>query len=148
MKLVRYSDPFAELDALHSQLDKMFNETFDRSTTHVTPMPSMDVYSEDGKHLIAEVQAPGFSKDDIAVHINQGMLEVKGEKKSKEEEKGKNRRYMVRESSATFYRRIALPKQADINNIKAEYENGTLKISVPFQELPAPKKVQITAKDQ
>jgi len=148
MKLVRFSDPFAELSALHSQLDDMFNEAFGRTSTQMTNMPSMDVYNENDNQLIAEIHAPGFSKDDVSVSINQGVLEIKGEKKEKEEQKDKKRSYMVRESSESFYRRIALPKQADTENIGAEFENGILKISVPFKELPKPKQIKINSKNK
>ncbi len=142
--LTRWDDPFAELTSLHSRLDRMFNDMFSRSplqAIHSTAL--MDVYNEDDQRLVAEVQAPGFNKDDIEINVNEGVLEIKGEKREKEEHKDKKRSYMVRESAASFYRRIALPKQADADKIEASFDNGVLKVTVPYKELPAPKKIAI-----
>ncbi|HVU59633.1 MAG TPA: Hsp20/alpha crystallin family protein [Candidatus Saccharimonadales bacterium] len=146
--IVRWDDPFAGLTSLHSQLDDMFNNFFTGLPAVQSPlsMPAMDVYSEDDKQLVAEVQAPGFDKDDVAVSVHNGVLEIKGEKHEKEEDtKGKKRSYMVRESHASFYRRIALPEYADADNVDAAFDNGVLKVTVPFKELPKPKKIAIAS---
>lgn len=106
----------------------------------------MDIYNEDDKQLVAEVQAPGFDKDDVEVNVHNGVLEIKGEKHEKEEDKkGSKRSYMVRESHASFYRSIALPKYADADHVDAHFDNGVLKVTVPFKELPKPKKIAISA---
>lgn len=144
--LIPFSNPFAGLTGLHSQLDDMVNSFFSgmpASTSH--GIPAMDVFTEDDKDLVAEVQAPGFNKEDIDVHVHEGILEIKGEKHDKEEQKDKKRSYVVRETNASFYRSIALPKNADSDNVKATFENGVLRVTVPFKELPAPKKVAITS---
>lgn len=141
MAIVRW-DPFAGLTNMHSQLDDMFNSFFS-SVPNTQAMSVMDVYTEDDKTLVAEVQAPGFSKDDVEVNIHNGMLEIKGEKHEKEEDK-KKRNYMVRESHASFYRSVALPKTAEADKVDAHFENGVLKVRIPLKELPAPKKVAIS----
>lgn len=147
--LVRFNDPFARLTSLHSQLDDIFNNfmspSFDRLTHAV---PAMDVYTEDDTQLVTEVQAPGFTTDDVEVSVNNGVLEIRGEKHGKSEEsagqrKAGKRNYMMRESHASFYRSIALPKYADADNVKAEFTDGVLKVTVPFKELPQPKKIAI-----
>lgn len=145
--LIRFGqDPFAGLTSLHSQLDNMFNDLFSGSQVPSgLPVPAMDIYNDGDKQLVAEVQIPGFDKDDVEIHVHNGVLEIKGEKQVREEDKGKKRTYMVRESSSSFYRRIALPKHADADNIKAHFENGMLKVEVPYKELPKPKQVRITA---
>ena len=145
--IVRWDDPFAGLTSLHSQLDDMFNGGFfsapSMQTSHTT-VPAMDVYSDDDKSLTAEVHAPGFTKDDISVSVHNGMLEIKGEKHEKEEDKGdKKRSYMLRESHASFYRRIHLPEYADEDHVDAKFDNGILKVTVPFKELPKPKSIAI-----
>jgi HSP20 family protein len=127
---------------MHSQLDDLFNSFF-TSTPSSQNAPAMDIYSEDDKHIVAEIQAPGFTKDDVEVNVHNDMLEIKGEKHQKEEDKGKKRSYMVRESHASFYRSIALPKGADADNVSAEFTDGVLKVTVPLKELPAPKRVAI-----
>ena len=140
-------DPFSDLTSMHSQLDDLFDNFFRGSSlpavTNATP--AMDVYTDDdGKQLVAEVQAPGFTKDDVEVNVHDGVLEIKGEKHDKEEEGKKGKRnYMLRESHASFYRRIALPRHADANSVKAHFEDGVLKVTVPFKDLPQPKKVAI-----
>ena len=139
--LVRWNDPFSGLTSLHSQLDDMFNSFL--STTPGTNVPLIDVYTEDDKSLVAEVQAPGFGKDDVEVSVNNHTLEIKGEKHEKTEDKDKKRSYMLRESHASFYRSIALPKHADADNVNASFENGILKVTVPFKELPKPKHIAI-----
>lgn len=144
--LIRFNDPFAELTSLHSQLDDIFNSVLAPNTSrpaHATP--AMDVYTEDGKQLVTEVQAPGFSQDDIEITVNNGALVIRGQKHDKEEfgKDDKKRNYMVRESHASFYRSIILPKQADADNIKADFDQGVLKVTVPFKELPEPKKIAI-----
>jgi len=145
--LVRWDDPFAGLTSLHSQLDDMFNNLFTGLPAVRGPqlsMPAMDVYSEDDKQLVAEVQAPVFDKDDVEVNVHNGMLEIKGEQHEKtEEKKDKKRSYVMRESNASFYRRIALPEYADADKVDATFDNGVLKVIVPFKELPKPKKIAI-----
>jgi HSP20 family protein len=149
MKIVRFNDPFAELSTLHSQLDDMFNEMFGKSgSSQLTSLPAMDIYNDNDKQLVAEISAHGFSKDDVQVNVHEGVLEIKGEKQQKEEEKDKKRTYMVRESSSSFYRRIALPRHADADKVDAHFEDGVLKVTVPFKELPSPKKIQIKSKNK
>jgi HSP20 family protein len=143
--LIPFRDPFAGLSSMHSQLDDLFNGFFGAGPSNLTSMSTaMDVYSEDGKRLVAEVQAPGFSKDDVEVSVHEGVLEIKGHKREKVEDgKEGSRNYMHRESAASFYRRIALPRHADAENVEANFDNGLLKVVVPFKELPQPKKIAI-----
>lgn len=146
MNLTRWNDPFSGLTSIHSQLDDMFNNFFGSMSGGQTSIPAIDVYTEDDKSLVAEVQAPGFTKDDVEVNVHNGVLEIKGEKHEKEEDKGKNKKrsYMVRESHASFYRSIALPKYADADSVTADFTDGVLRVTVPFKELPAPKRVAIS----
>lgn len=146
MAIVRW-DPYAGLTSLHSQLDDMFNNLFS-SASRNHGAPATDVYTEDDKALVAEVHAPGFSQSDVEVNIHNNILEIKGEKHEKEEDKDKKRSYMVRESSTSFYRSIALPKHADADNVEASFDNGVLKIRVPFKELPTPKRIAINSGKQ
>jgi HSP20 family protein len=146
--ITRWDDPFSGLTSLHSQLDDMFNSFFAGMPAvqgaHAS-LPAMDIYNEDDKRLVTEVQAPGFNKDDVEVSVHNGILEIKGEKHEKQEDKeGKKRSYMMRESHASFYRRIALPEYANADKVDAQFDNGVLKVTVPFRELPKPKKIAIT----
>lgn len=149
--LVRWDDPFAGLTSLHSQIDDMFNNFFTGlpATRLLQGMPAMDIYNEDDRALVAEIQAPGFTKDDVEVSVHNGVLEIKGEKHEKDEDKkAKKRSYMVRESHASFYRSLALPKHADEAHVDAQFDNGVLKITVPFKELPKPKKIAISTSNK
>ena len=144
--ITRRDDPFAGLVSMHSQLDDLFNNFFSSMPSAMIAhnSPSMDVYTEDDKQLVAEVAAPGFTKDDIEINVHNGVLEIRGEKQQKEEDKSdKKRTYVMRESHASFYRSIALPKYADGENVKALFADGMLRVTVPFKELPQPKRVAI-----
>lgn len=142
--IVKWEDPFAGLTSMHTQLDDLFNGLFSGMPSQLGQgVPTMDVYTEDDKQLITEVHIPGFSKHDVEVNVHNGILEIKGEKHAKEEEKGSKKSYVVRESHNSFYRSIALPKYADGDHVKANFIEGVLKVTVPFKELPKPKKVTI-----
>ena len=138
-KLVRF-DTFRELDALQRQL---LGEDFMTPIRSVT-FPTTDVYTKDDKELVIESHLPQFENEDIDIHVEDGALVVQAEKHEKEEDK--KRKYVVRESSSSFYRRIQLPERADADNIEAHLEDGVLKISVPLVALPAPKKIAIADK--
>ena len=143
--MVRWDDPFSGIASLHNQMDEMFNNFFSGmpAMQSIQAMPAMDVYNEDDRQLVTEVHTPGFAKDDVTVSVHNGILEVRGEKHDKED-KGKKRNYMVRESHESFYRRIALPEYADEDHVDAQFHNGVLKVTIPFKELPKPKKIAIS----
>lgn len=146
VNITRYADPFAGLTSLHSQLDDIFNTMLSPSLSAAShALPAMDVYTEDDKRLVADVQVPGFTPDEIDITVSNGFLEIKGEKHEKEETGGKSKKnYMMRESHSSFYRSIALPKHADADNVTADFKDGVLKVAVPFKELPEPKRIQIS----
>lgn len=131
-------DPFAEMRALQKQF---FGDDFFGSRQTSLTMPTTDVYTEGDKQMIVEAHLPNFEDKDVNVTIDKGVLEIQAEKHEKEEDKQK--KYVVRESSSSFYRRISLPDQADQSHIDANMENGILRVTVPFKALPEPKKIAI-----
>lgn len=136
---MRY-DPFAELAALQRQL---FDDSWPTAMKSVS-LPTTDVYTNNDKELVVEAHLPHFEDKDVSVEVEHGVLTVRAEKHEREEDKSK--KYVVRESSSSFYRSIHLPERADAGNIAAHLEDGVLKVTVPFKELPAPKKIAISAK--
>lgn len=144
MALIQW-DPFAELNSLHNQVNSLFNDSFGSSRQLVKMGTATDVYSnKDG--LTVEVHLPNFAEDEISVEQHQGELEIKAE--HQEQEKSKDKKYIVRESATSYYRRFTLPKNANTDNISAKFENGILKVVVPYKELPKPKKIQISARSK
>lgn len=137
-KLVRF-DPFAELSALQKQF---FGDDW------LTPVrglniPTTDVYTNNNKELVVEAHLPNFTQDDVNIEVENGALVISAERHEKEEDKSK--KYVVRESSSSFYRRIQLPERADADKIKAHLEEGLLKVEIPLTPLPEPKKISVTS---
>ena len=130
-------DPFAELGALQRQF---FGDDWPVVSKGMN-IPTTDVYTHDDKELVVEAHLPNFDQNDVDVHVENGALVIQAEKHERDEDKKK--KYVVRESSSSFYRRIALPERADDNAIEAHLEDGILKVTVPLAALPAPKKIAV-----
>ena len=131
-------DPFAELGALQKQF---FGDDWMTPLKSVN-IPTTDVYTKDGQ-LRVEAHLPNFEQDDVNIQVESNALVISAERHEKEEDKDKQ--YVVRESSSSFYRRIALPDRADADNIEAHLDDGVLRVSVPLTPLPEPKKIAIAA---
>ncbi len=132
-------DPFAELSALQKQF---FGDDW-MSPLKGVNIPTTDVFTKDN-NLNVEAHLPNFEQKDVSIEVENGALVISAERHEKEEDKGKQ--YVVRESSSSFYRRIALPKRADADKIEAHLDDGVLKICVPLTPLPEPKKIAISSK--
>ncbi|MBL8031730.1 MAG: Hsp20/alpha crystallin family protein, partial [Candidatus Doudnabacteria bacterium] len=107
-------DPFAELQALQRNF---FGDDWLMPTKRMV-LPTTDVYTEDDKQLVVEAHLPNFEDKDVDVHVDGNMLVISAEKH--EQEKDKTKKYVVRESSSSFYRRLQLPKVADVDKIDAD----------------------------
>jgi HSP20 family protein len=141
MALIRW-DPFSELNSLHQQVNALFNDTFGGMQSS-SLAPTTDVYSSD-KDLTVEVHLPSFKEEEISIEQHEGDLAIKAEHQEKEE--SKDRKYLIRESAVSYFRRFTLPRNSDTENIAAKFENGVLKVTIPYKELPQPKKIAISAK--
>lgn len=129
-------DPFAELTALQKQF---FGDDW-MSSARGLSIPTTDVYTSDSQ-LVVEAHLPNFEQENIAIEVENGVLVISAKRHDKEEDKQKQ--YVVRESSSSFYRRIALPKRADSEGIEAQLEEGVLRVTVPLTPLPEPKRIAI-----
>ncbi|MCS5720630.1 Hsp20/alpha crystallin family protein [Herbiconiux sp. CPCC 203407] len=138
--LVRF-DPLAELTALQQQFlsDGVFG------VTRRAALPTTDIYTEGDRQLTVEAHLPHFSEEDVSVDVDQGALVIQAERHEKEEKGKHQKKYVVRESATSFYRRIALPEQADEEGVTASFDDGVLKVVVPFKELPAPRKIELAS---
>jgi len=93
--------------------------------------------------LVVEAHLPNFTQDNVNIQVDSGDLIIQAQRHEKEEDKSK--KYVVRESSSSFYRRFQLPERANADNIQADLEDGVLRIKIPMTPLPEPKKIAISA---
>lgn len=139
MQLVRYN-PFNELQKMEHDINKFWQNDFSFPSVSLD-QTAVDMYEEDGK-LIAEMNLPQFKKEEVTVSSDNGMLEITARHQDKQE-KSTKRRYLLKESSSEYYRRIALPEGADGEKAEANYKDGVLKVTMPMEMPKQPKAIDI-----
>jgi HSP20 family protein len=132
-------DPFAELSSLQKQL---FGDDI-MSPFKGLSIPTTDVYTKDNQ-LVVEAHLPNFDQKDVNIQVDGHALVISADRHEKEEDKTK--KYVVRESSSSFYRRLALPERANTDKIEAHLDEGVLRVHVPLTPLPEPKKITVVSK--
>lgn len=135
-------DPFLGLESIRKDF---FDDGIFRSLRGAK-LPTTDIYTEDDNHLVVEAHLPHYEEKDISVDVDRGVLVIQAERHEREEDKKK--KYVIRESSGSFYRSIALPEQADQESVSARFDKGVLTVTVPFTATTEPKKVAITTGDK
>jgi HSP20 family protein len=88
-------------------------------------------FSENDKEIQVTAEVPGLEEQDIEVVLVDGILTLRGEKKSETEDKDRqfSERYYGR-----FERRIGLGRAVDENKVAAAFKNGLLTITLPKTE--------------
>ena len=108
-----------------------FNDEWFPMRTAVTA-PAINV-KENDKAFTVEIAAPGMTKDDFKVHVNElDQLVVSMDKKHESKEEDKSSKYLRREFNYTrFEQTLLLPENIDREAITAKAKHGVLKIKLP-----------------
>ncbi|WP_343081155.1 Hsp20/alpha crystallin family protein [Ostreiculturibacter nitratireducens] len=91
--------------------------------------PASEASTDGGAYRIA-MELPGVEEKDIDVHMDEGVVTVKGEKRTSREEKGETW-YFSERQYGSFSRSFRLPPDADETGVKAELKDGVLTVVVP-----------------
>ena len=103
--------------------------------------PSVDVSeTETGFEVRAEL--PGVAKDDLHVFIKDNLLTLSGEKRQEKVDDAHNY-HRVERRYGSFQRKFALPREVETDEIKAEFNDGVLTLSIPKPEAAKPTVVPI-----
>jgi HSP20 family protein len=129
--LAKREDPFSYL---RNQINRVFEDFTGEQWPAKTQgfgefSPRIDV-TETDKAVKVCADIPGVEPRDIDVSVENGLLRIRGEKKSEREgnEKGS---YRMERHYGSFERSISLPVEVDENKAKAEFTNGVLRLTLP-----------------
>lgn len=148
MALIRWK-PYRRMLALQNAMDRFFEDSFFEAPQWLNRMESellvpVDMRETD-ETLVLNVELPGLKPEDVEISIRNNTLTLQGELKSEDErDRGdvhfKERRY------GSFQRSIQLPTHIDTENVKAEFEDGVLHVTLPKSEEIKPRQIAITTK--
>jgi HSP20 family protein len=115
----------------------MFSEMFENdffSNKFANNLPAVNVKENDTEFNV-EVAAPGLKKNDFKITTENGMINISAEHEDRKEEKDEN--YTRKEYNYnSFSRSFILPDNVIDENVKAKYEDGVLKLSLPKKAEP------------
>lgn len=118
---------------LPSIFNDLLNNDFLMERRNATA-PAVNIIENDDEYKV-EVAAPGMTKEDFKVHINEdNELVISMEKHSEEKEEDKKHKgtYLRREFSYTqFQQNLLLPDNVEREKISAKVENGVMSIDLP-----------------
>ncbi|MGI0526729.1 Hsp20/alpha crystallin family protein [Rhizobium giardinii] len=142
-------DPFL---SLHREVNRLFDDVFRGFGSNLPSFncasafsggwPSVEI-SDDEKEIKVTAEVPGLEEKDIEVLLDDGVLTLKGEKRSETEDKD-------RQFSERFYgrfeRRIPLGYEVKEDKVGARFKNGVLTVTLPKSEKAQSQVKRITIK--
>jgi len=105
--------------------------------------PSVDVRRR-ADSIVIHAELPGVPKDAVRIEATDEGIAITGERNETREEGGTDRGFQLKERSyGSFYREIALPEGAQVDQAKATMREGVLEITVPLQQNQNRRQIQI-----
>ena len=133
MNITKFN-PIHPSDSVGKWIDTLFNTTLADviGSDNTVSNPSVNIVEHDKSYSL-EMAAPGLTKQDFNISIEQDHLVISAEKKSEREET--EGRFTRREFSyGSFRRSFHLDDKINRDGIAATYEDGVLKLTLPKKE--------------
>ncbi|KAA8982937.1 MULTISPECIES: Hsp20/alpha crystallin family protein [Gammaproteobacteria] len=142
-------NPFAEFEDI---LDRYNRQMAGRDTTPATNgnreilqktdwAPSVDI-TENKDAFVITAELPGIRKEDVKVSVHDGVLTIQGERNFETTEDDA-KRHRVERFYGHFARSFTLPEHVDDENIKANYHDGVLELTLAKQEKAKPRAIEV-----
>ena len=134
-------DPFKEFSRMHRMMEELMNEIFGSEYTHsnwhptenkeTTWIPPVNMYMKDNNTICMEVFMPGMNKENMELSVSPNSITITATSNAPEVPR---ENWMMWEFPyGKFHRTIELPYEIKPNEVKASYENGILKVSMPLK---------------
>ena len=140
-------DPFRDLNMLQDRMNRLFEDAGRGIRRNEEPAsttiwsPAVDIYETDGE-IVVQAELPGMDRKDIALHLENNVLTIRGDRQFKKETKEDNY-HRIERSYGGFSRSFSIPTMVHEDKIRADYKDGVLKIALPKKEQAKPKQIQI-----
>jgi HSP20 family protein len=128
--LMRYWQPFTEIETIRQQLDKVFDQlATTRDNSEAAWMPALELVDA-GDNFVLKAQLPGIDPKDIDVQVTREAISISGERRyeNTDEKPGCVRsefRY------GKFHRVLTLPARIQNDSVQAECKDGILTLTLP-----------------
>ena len=103
--------------------------------------PTIDIVEDEHEYMI-KAEIPEVQKDDVHVTVENGVLNIRGERKFEKEDKHKTYHRMER-CYGSFSRSLSLPDDADPDRVSAEFKDGLLRVRLTKSEAKKPKHIEV-----
>lgn len=148
MSIARYT-PWPHQNGLQDEIKQVLEKFLGDSETDQSNVvtsqwvPRVDIREEPSRFTIL-ADIPGVDPKDIEIHMDKGILTIKGERRSESNEQGQRWSRMER-SYGVFHRRFALPDSANPEGITASGQHGVLEISIPKRAESTPRRISVNS---
>jgi len=105
-------------------------------------VPAVDVSENENEYRV-KADIPGVKKEDLNVSVQDGILTINAESRYEDEEKKDGRLIRQERRYGKYSRSMRLGKDVDTTDVKAEYKDGVLELTLPKIEEVKPKKIAI-----
>jgi HSP20 family protein len=151
----RYRDEGDPFMTLHREMNRLFDDVFRGfdmapfgsfgNAGRTMGWPQVEV-SETDKDVRISAELPGMDEKDVEVLMGDGVLTIRGEKKSEIEDKA---RAFSERTYGRFERRIPLAWEVKEGKVEASFKNGLLTVTMPksIQASSHVKRIAVTSAD-
>jgi HSP20 family protein len=137
--IVRWN-PFREMAAMQSAMDRIFDETWRTVRGNADSTLALDVHETDTNYIV-QTALPGANPDNIHVSVHDGVLTISTEINPPTME---NSRTLIQERVyGKFTRSLRLPQMVDLDNVNAAFENGVLTLTMPKSPEAQPRQIPV-----
>jgi len=151
MTIIRYS-PWQEMDSLQRQLNRIFDNVVTPESIaefgNFGQVPGAEL-TETKEALILKLELPGVQTADINIEATAKSISISGERKSGVEAEAEDKiRFRTEFRYGNFKRVISLPVRIENTEVKAEYKDGILYLTLPKAEAEKNKVVKVNLQEE
>jgi HSP20 family protein len=147
-----YWDPFQNLEVVRREMERVFDQydpvrrVFGRgllsgATSRVYPLINL---AEDKDNCYVEALVPGVDPESIEVSVLRDQLRIAGTKTAINPDIKPEAFHRNERGAGTFTRMLTLPTEIDGDQVKADYKNGVLMLTLPKHAAAKPKQIAVS----
>ncbi len=147
-----YWDPFQNLEAVRREMERVFDQydpvrrvfgraLFPGAASRVYPLINL-AEDKDGFHV--EALVPGVDPESIEVSVLRDQLRIAGTKTAINPDVKPESFHRNERGAGAFTRMLTLPTEVDGDNVKADYKNGVLMLTLPKHAAAKPKQITVS----